>query len=181
MRRPLPLLFVCCTGCIMVAAPSSFVRSAPAESALVFGRFTVDGQPLREMRVGHFGDLVFASATNALLDTHGNFAFVVEPGAYYLHWYEPAGQRTRFFDPSGPPDPVFHFEVSAGDLRWLGDWEELGMRPDLNRQTLELRRRDSTQPVDVLRALVSLAKGTRWEERLSREVALLTPAPPDNP
>jgi hypothetical protein len=169
----LAITAVCLSGCIAIATPSSFRHSLPTESAVVFGRFLVDGKPLREMRLGRFGDVIFETGTNALIDAAGNFAFVVEPGAYYLHWYEPAGERTRIFDSRAPPDPVFHFEVRAGELHWLGAWEEAAK----SNRDVELRRLDSVQPPDVLRRLVAIAAGTRWEATLASEVERLAPTP----
>jgi hypothetical protein len=142
----------------------------------VFGRFLVDGKPLTEFRLGRFSGAV-EEGTNALLDRRGNFAFLLEPGAYYLASYEPLDQRTRLFDSGAPPDPVFQFEVSAGQLRWLGAWEEGSHDP----RAIELRRRADVQPLDVLRPLVRWAAGSVWEPVLRSEVDRLAPAAAPNP
>jgi len=159
----------CLTGCLTISTMpvSSFSDAPPAVAALAFGRFTVENKPIHELRFGRFGDPFTGNGTNALIDAQGNFAVVLEPGAYYLDSYEPLGERTRIIGHNTPPDPVWHFEVRAGELHWLGAWYESAW----SYKHVELQRVEKVQPRDVLNALSKRAAGTAWESALRGELA----------
>jgi hypothetical protein len=179
MRRGLFFLLTP-LACVTTHA-SSFSAAPTPDTAVLYGRVVIREAPIDQLTLVQEADPM-APAVNALVDADGNFAFVLEPGAYLLYSFHPQNRAKRVFNIDDPNSPDrIRFEVGAHELVFAGAFEGVATGVMTTKGNEWLVRDDTKREADVLPAIIALAQGTPWEPRLKASLGAVMPAAPATP
>jgi hypothetical protein len=158
----------------MGAAPIKKVSSPDASAA--YGNISIPNQVITNVMLYKVGEIYappFKSPPRSHTYTNGNFFFEnLEPGKYFLVGFM-SGNEAFYFNYKGIDKEKFiekvAIDIKPGVVSYLGSYKVTGIeRNFIKSDTFDIKPSETPARSKILLQLKEAAKGTGWDQRLSK-------------